>query len=168
MTNPMQIGIKVNSESLNQLGKNLKTLSRVKGLKMATRALYSAASVISEQARQNIKAGGHNKTGNLVRSVGVSGMAPKEYRAGVIIGILQFEKADVFKLKRGDAQFEGIDRWAGYGRFLETGTKHQEARPWLQAAMASQAENSVDKFTDRMGEQLEKEVQKLNVRRSLK
>ena len=160
--------VRINTAALEELTKNLKQVSGATGKRAAQRALYSASSLVSEAARQNIRSEGLIKTGNLERSIGVAGIPEANGKIGTKVGILKFNGDVAVKLYQGHDSLEGIDRDAFYGRFSDQGTVHERARQWMQRAGASQIEAVVERFGTRTREELEKAIQKMNVRRSLK
>ena len=153
--------IAVNKESLRKLKENLDSLSKAVQTSIAKKAVYHAASKVSEAARQEIRQEGLIYTGNLERSIGVAGNKLPRGKVGVKVGILKWDGATAVKLYHGAAGLEGVDRDAFYGRFLETGTKYITARHWMQKAAASSAGTFVDTFSEKAGTLIEEHAAKL-------
>ena len=155
--------IQVNKTSLLNLKNNLDELKRAMKDRIAKKAIYHAASKVSEAAREQIRQEDLIYTGNLERSIGVAGNKDvKDGQVGVKVGIIKWDGDRAVKLYKGDAGLEGVDRDAFYGRFLELGTKTITPRHWLQRAAASSAQTFVGEFVVKAGELFENEKAKLH------
>lgn len=129
--------MRIKLEGGERLEAALKDLGGKVAGRLGTNAVRAGARVISNEAKDRVPV----KTGALRRSIRVF-----DDRAAV--------RAN---LKERTA-FVGTRLF--YGKFVELGTAHSSAKPFLRPAMDESGDSAVDKLADNLGDGIERETAK--------
>jgi HK97 gp10 family phage protein len=136
-------------------------LSRTGGFEEARRLLRQLPQNIEQRVVQGATLAGARELRKAVRAAAPMGKEPSE--ASAQYGRLK-QNIRVIRLKRVPRGSKGARVWtfhAFWGYFLEFGTKHQPARPWLEPAIASAQSAAFDKMRQALVLGIEREANKL-------
>ena len=123
--------------------------------RVATKAARAGASVIRNDARRRAKKIDDKSTdNNISRNIAITFSSSKARKYGDFT--MRVGVRGGAKTRAENQQNPGGDTF--YWRFLELGTKHIRARPFLLPAMETNAQKVFQAFTDKFESELAKEI----------
>lgn len=142
----------INLKGFDQLEKGLAALPDAVARKIARQSVRRAATLIQREARSRapVRAGGGAKK----MGKGAKGRLPGYLRASIVVRLKRVPGAAV-------TYAIGWTKRAFYGAFVEFGTRHQAARPFLRPAADTRFADAVEVMGRDLGPKIVREARKL-------
>lgn len=140
--------IKIEVTGLRELGEKMRELD----IDLRTGLLRAATGVAASSIRKEVEQRAPARTGTLKRAIYVKRMTvmSDDYRQVFAIGVRKGKHYQKFELKFGKNKGQTVDMDAFYARYVEFGTRHMKARPFMRPAFEAKKGAAIDGFKARM------------------
>jgi HK97 gp10 family phage protein len=143
-------------QGLRQLGEALRELAGPAAVRICVGATGTAARFVKEQAKNNIRASPAIDTGSLLESIIVKKI-PKSQTNLTSAHIVTPRRR-----RTGSAKTRAKQSEAPHALFVEFGTEHMPAEPFLEPALSRNVSRTTQIMKDKLASGIEREAKKVS------